>query len=554
MLERNFPFSGITPPLSYAALYGQYRWPELPTFNIGVVACDRHADLRSPAIHLDSGQGHTESWFFSDLKQASNRLANALSAQGIRRGDRVAIFLSQSVELVIAHLATYKIGAVAVPLFTLFGPEALQYRVNDSEASVLITDSAHAEWVLDNPQAMPTIRHLVVTDKKLPHTHYWPDWLQDARDAFTPVVTSPDDPAIIIYTSGTTGHAKGALHGHRILLGHLPGVSLPHNVAPQPGDFFWTPADWAWIGGLFDVLFPALFWGLPVLAYRMPKFDPEEAFRLMERWAVKNVFLPPTAIKMMRQIPRPRDRYSLTLRSLASGGEPLGDETRDWALTELGIHINEFYGQTECNLVLSNSTSLFDARPNSMGKPVPGHHVTVIDNEGHAVGPGTVGEIAVKRPDPVMFLEYWRKPRETREKFLGDYLRTGDVGRYDEEGYFYFVGRDDDIISSSGYRIGPAEIEETLVKHPAVVMAGVVGVPDPLRGQIVKAYVQVKESAKPGPELARELQDWVKSRLAAYEYPRSIEFVSEFPMTLSGKIQRNLLRKKAEQDRLANPD
>lgn len=543
MLERRYP--AFNPSAFYEALYEQYRWPTLDTFNIAVMSCDRHADLSTSAILVDHGNGEVESWSYAQLKASSNRLANALHAHDVGRRDRVAILLSQGAELVISHLATYKLGAVTVPLSILFRQKALSHRINDAGAKVVITDSAHAQEVLDLLSDMPSVRMVIVTDSKVPGCQYWPDFLTASHDSLTPVVTHPDDPAIIIYTSGTTGLAKGALHGHRILLGHLPGVSLPHNLAPQDGDFFWTPADWAWIGGLFDVLFPALFWAVPILAYRMPKFDPEEAFALMDRWAIRNAFLPPTAIKMMRQVPHPTARHTLSLRSLASGGEPLGVKTRQWAQEELGVTINEFYGQTECNLVLSNSSSLFETRDNSMGKAVPGHQVTVIDEEGHPVAPGITGNIAVRKPDPVMFLGYWNNPLATEQKFVGEWLRSGDIGSYDSDGYFYFVGRDDDIISSAGYRIGPAEIEETLVQHPAVVMAAVVGVPDALRGQMIKAYVQVADGVTPGSELVSELQQWVKSRLAAYEYPRAIEFVKTFPMTPSGKIQRNLLRQKS---------
>ncbi|MDP8952369.1 MAG: AMP-binding protein, partial [Actinomycetota bacterium] len=335
---------------------------------------------------------------------------------------------------------------------------------------------------------------------------------------------------------------KGALHGHRILPGHLPGVSLPHDLAPRGGDLFWTPADWAWIGGLFDVLFPALRWGLPVVAHRMPRFDPEKAFALMESWGVRNAFLPPTALKMLRTISRPRERWELELRTLACGGEPLGEETFNWAKEELSIRINEFYGQTECNLVLSNCNTLTSAKLGSMGRPVPGHHVSVIDDEGEALDPGEVGEVAIRRPDPVMMLGYWNNEEATKKKFVGDWLKTGDLASVDEEGFFHFVGRDDDIISSAGYRIGPAEIEDTLVKHRDVLMAAAVGKPDPLRGEVVKAFVILREGRSGSEDLATELQDLVKDRLGAHEYPREVEFVRELPMTHSGKIQRKVLR------------
>ncbi|MCL6599170.1 MAG: acyl-CoA synthetase [Alicyclobacillus macrosporangiidus] len=558
---------------SYEQMYQRFRWRIPALYNIGVSACDRHAAIHPnhPAILYDRGDGNHETWTFSDLRDASNRLANALEGLGCKRGDRVAILLSQCPQVPVAHLAVYKMGGIAVPLFTLFGTDALQYRLSDSGARVLITDLANAERLRDLWPELPDLTHIVIVDDAgassgEPQYHsvhvragkaslvgyeraylHWNDLLLASSPTYTPAQTTSDDPAIIIYTSGTTGPAKGALHGHRILLGHLPGVSLPHEFAPQQGDLFWTPADWAWIGGLFDVLFPALHWGVPVLARRMRKFDPELAFSLMERWSVRNVFLPPTSLKMMRQISNPQERWRLQLRTVASGGEPLGQETLDWGRTTLGKEIHEFYGQTECNLVLSNNAKLFAPRPNSMGRPVPGHRIAVIDERGEEVGPGELGEVAVRRPDPAMFLSYWNRPEQTAVKFVGDWMRTGDLGRVDSDGYFYFVGRTDDVILSAGYRIGPAEVEEAVIKHPSVLMSAAVASPDPLRGEIVKLFVQLRPGWDATPALAREIQDWVKTRVGAHEYPREIEFVDSFPMTPSGKIQRHVLKRREYQ-------
>jgi acetyl-CoA synthetase len=461
---------------------------------------------------------------------------------GVEHGDRVAVLLSQSPELLIAHVAAYKLGAVVVPLFALFGEEALRFRLKDSGAKVIVTDAGHHEVVATLGEELPDLGHVILTDGEHAGAETFEALIRDASPRFEPVETRPEDPAIIIYTSGTTGSPKGALHGHGILLGHLPGVSLPHDLAPRAGDLFWTPADWAWIGGLFDVLLPALHWGLPVVSTRMRGFDPENAFDLMERWGVQNAFFPPTALKMMRTVENPRKRWTLELQTIGCGGEPLGEETFDWAREELGISINEFYGQTECNLVLSNCNTLMPARPGSMGRPVPGHHVAVIDGEGNELSPGEEGEVAVKRPDPVMMLGYWNNEEATREKFVGDWLKTGDLASVDDEGYFRFVGRDDDVISSAGYRIGPVEIEEVLIKHQDVVMAAAVGKPDETRGQVVKAFVVLREEREESEDLAAELQQLVKERLGAHEYPREVEFVEELPMTPTGKVRRNVLR------------
>nr|WP_198004751.1 acyl-CoA synthetase [Rubrobacter xylanophilus] len=538
--------------LDYETLYEGFSWDLPRPYNIGTDVCDRHAwePGRLALIH-DRGDGTAEKWTFRELKLASDRFANALRGLGVERGDRVAVLLSQTPQLPVAHIAVYKLGAVTVPLFALFGEDALRFRLSDSGARVIVTDEEHFEVAASLREELEELEHVVLTGGGRAGALGFDDLVREASPFFRPVETGPDDPAIIIYTSGTTGSPKGALHGHRILLGHLPGVSLPHDLAPRRGDLFWTPADWAWIGGLFDVLFPALHWGLPVLSCRMRRFDPERAFDLMERWGVRNVFLPPTALKMMRAVGSPRSRWRLELETLACGGEPLGEESLAWAREELGLPINEFYGQTECNLVLSNCSAIMPIKPGSMGRPVPGHRVAIIDAEGRELPPGEVGEVAVLRPDPVMMLGYWNNERATEAKFVGDWLRTGDLATRDGEGYFRFVGRDDDVITSSGYRIGPAEIEETLVKHPRVLMAAAVGRPDPVRGEVVKAFVVLREGE--GDEaLAEELKELVRRRLGAHEYPREVEFVPELPLTATGKIRRNVLRAR-ERERVRRP-
>ncbi|AEJ42536.1 AMP-dependent synthetase and ligase [Alicyclobacillus acidocaldarius subsp. acidocaldarius Tc-4-1] len=533
--------------LPYEAMYAKFRWPTPDRLNIAEWACRRHARVcpNAPAIWYDVDGGSAEMWTFGHLWRTTSRLAWALRDLGVPTGGRVAILLPQSPQLAAAHLASYAIGAIAVPLFTLFGTDALRYRLQDSGATVVVTGSEQANQIMDIRADLPDLEHVIVTDARVPGTQFWDDVLALASSAeYHPMDASPDDPAVLIYTSGTTGSAKGALHDHRILLGHLPGVSLPHDFAPQPGDVFWTPADWAWIGGLYDVLLPALCWGVPVVAHRMRKFDPERAFALMERWRVRNAFMPPTSLKMMRHITDPRSRWHLHLRTLATGGEPLGAELLSWAREALGLSIHEFYGQTECNLVVANCSACFPPKPGSMGRPVPGHDVAVIDENGHVVSPGVIGEIAVRRPDPVMFIGYWNRPEETAAKFVGDWLKTGDLGRMDEEGYLWFVGRADDVITSAGYRIGPVEIEEAALQHSAVVMAAAVGTPDPVRGEVVKLFVKLREGVPANECLTAELQNWVKERVGAHSYPREIEFVDELPLTPSGKVRRRALRER----------
>ena len=525
----------------YDALYRQFRWEIPARYNIGVSCCDRWAAQepdRLAILHVRP-DGRSDNITYGWLRETSNRLANVLAAQGVARGDRVAIMLPQAPEVAAAHIAIYKLGAVALPIAVLFGPDALAYRLQNSGAKALITNAQGMAKLEQVRNEVPDLACALAIDGNLP------DLLARASSGFTAVDTGPDDAAMMIYTSGTTGQPKGALHGHRVLLGHLPGVELPHYPFPLSGDRYWTPADWAWAGGLLDVLLPSLHHGVPVVARRFDKFDPEEAFALMAQADVRNTFIPPTALRMMRAIPSPRGRHAFKLRTIASGGESLGVEALDWGREAFGLTINEFYGQTECNLVVASCAQLGLSKAGAMGKAVPGHTVAVIGRDGAVLQAGEIGQIAVRRPDPVMFLEYWGRPDATREKFIGDWMTTGDEGVVDEVGYIAFVGRDDDVITSSGFRIGPGEIEDCLLRHPAVALAAAVGKPDPIRTEIVKAFVVLKPGRQPSDALAAEIQSFVKTRLSAHEYPREVAFIGELPMTTTGKVIRRKLREMA---------
>ena len=536
---------------SYKEVYDSFRWDIPERYNIGVDICDKWANQRYRlALIYEDEKGVERKWTFWELKRLSNQLSNALIAHGIGRGDRVGILLPQCPETAISHIAIYKIGAIAIPLFTLFGPEALQYRLSNSEAKAIITNSENLQKILSIKDQLPNLEVIICTGKDIAEEalSFW-DIIEKGSVYFDPVETRADDPALIIYTSGTTGPPKGALHAHRTVLGHVPGVEFPHNFFPQEGDLFWTPADWAWVGGLIDVLFPSWHHGVPVLAFRARKFEPEQAFHIISKYGVRNSFMPPTALKLMRQVKDPKSRYDFQMRSIGSGGEPLGEELLDWGREIMGLTINEFYGQTEVNLVIGCCYEVMEIRPGSMGLPIPGHRVEVVDDSGNIVPSGEVGEIAIKRPNPVMFLEYWKNPEATEEKFIDDWCLTGDLARRDEDGYFWFVGRKDDIITSAGYRIGPAEVEDCIIKHPKVAMVAVVGVPDKIRGEIVKAFVVLKPDIKPTQEIEEELKGFVKQRLAAHEYPREIEFVDSLPMTATGKIMRRELKKREMEKR-----
>jgi acetyl-CoA synthetase len=543
----------LKPGKTYDEVYSRFRWEIPENYNIGVDICDKWAHQRYRlALIYESEKGRVEKYTFWDLKQLSSRLANGLRAKGLIQGDRLGILLPQCPETAISHIAAYKIGAVAIPLFTLFGTDALEYRLSNSEAKGIVTDAANLPKIMEIRENLPHLQTILVTAGEIPDNvlAFW-ELVEKGSPDFQPVDSKADDPAIIIYTSGTTGPPKGALHAHRTLLGHLPGVEFPHNFFPKEDDFFWTPADWAWIGGLIDVLFPSWHHGIPVLAHRAKKFDPEEAFHLIAKYGIRNAFMPPTALKLMRQVKNPRQRHNFNMRSIGSGGETLGEELLDWGRDTMGLTINEFYGQTECNLIVGCCAEIMQIRPGSMGRAIPGHRVDVIDEDGNPAPADIVGEIAVQHPDPVMFLEYWQNPKATRKKFIGDWLLTGDLARRDDNGYFWFNGRTDDVITSAGYRIGPAEIEDCLMKHPSVAMVAAVGSPDKVRTEIVKAFVVLKPGMTPGAGLADDIKKFVKVRLAAHEYPREIEFVSELPMTATGKIMRREL-KKLEIERKSN--
>ncbi|WP_422027787.1 AMP-binding protein [Roseovarius sp.] len=507
---------------SYEALCGGFRWNLPERLNMAAQVCDYWAETAPDRLAiLDLSDGRQEV-SYGRLREMADGLAQALVARGVGRGDRVGVLRSQGAWCAAAHVAIWKIGAISIPLFKLFKQEALTSRVSDAGAAVVVTDAEGVGML----EALPGVAAFVPEEEALP------------EGRFETVETGAEEPAVLIYTSGTTGSPKGALHAHRVLTGHLPGVEVSHDFLGEEGDCLWTPADWAWIGGLFDVLMPGLALGVPVVAARLAKFTPEECVRIVGEGAVKNVFFPPTALRMLKAA----DVRIEGLRTVASGGEPLGAEMLDWGRTAFGVTINEFYGQTECNMVASSCGALFAATPGCIGRPVPGHEIAVLDGDGQPTE--EEGDVAIRRGSASMMLEYWQRPEETAAKFRGDWMLTGDRGTWEGE-YLRFVGREDDVITSAGYRIGPAEIEDCLLKHPAVATVGVVGKPDEMRTEIVKAYVVLKDGVAASEELAGRLQDFVKERLASYSYPREIGFLDALPMTVTGKVIRKELKARA---------
>lgn len=527
----------------YDRLIAQFQWRLPAKFNIAQACCDRWAEATplAPAI-IDMNGGEAVVTHFAALRARANRFANMLQSHGVKAGDRVAILLPQMADVAIVHMAIYKLGAIAVPLAVLFGVDAIAYRLQDAGIKALITDGGGLAKIAQIELRPQTLETILCTDGASAGGIDLPRELASASEDFVTADTGLNDPAMMVYTSGTTGAPKGALHGHRVLLGHLPGTQYTHDFLPQSGDLLWTPADWAWAGGLLNILLPGLYFGLPVVARKFERFDPESAFDLMARTGVRNAFIPPTALRMMRAVESPRRRFKLSLRSIASAGESLGVEAFEWGRNELGIVVNEFYGQTECNQVLGACASIGVSKAGWIGRAVPGHRVAIIDSEGRVCKAGVGGQIAMLRPDPVMFLEYWNRPDATAAKYLGDWMLTGDQGVMDEQGYVQFSGRDDDVITSSGYRIGPGEIEDCLLRHPAVAIAAAVGKPDALRTEIVKAFITLRPGFAASDGLASEIQAFVRTRLSAHEYPREIAFIDDMPLTTTGKIIRRELR------------
>lgn len=532
----------------YSALYEKFHWNIPEHYNIAIDLCDKWARRepdRIALIHKNSQDQSTEKITYSALAAQSNQLANALTKAGIARGDRVALLLPQSPQTAISHIATYKLGGIVVPLALLFGLDGLEYRLNNCGAKALITNAQGLEKIKQIRSKLPNLEVVISVDGPDGDVQGFEGLTSGQDHNFEPVITRADDPALMVYTSGTTGPPKGALHAHRVLLGHCPGVEFSHEFFPQPQDVIWTPADWAWAGGIFNVLFPGLRYGVPVVSCHFGRFDPEAAFGLMEEYNIRNCFIPPTALKMLRVVEDPAKYFKLNLRTIASGGESLGKETYDWGREQLGLTINEFYGQTECNYVLSSCAKIGVTRPGAIGRAVPGHTVGIIDGDGKLLPAGEQGQIAMMRPDPVMFLGYWDNPEATCDKFIGDWLTTGDQGVMDMDGYVSFVGRDDDVITSAGFRIGPGEIEDCLLAHEAVALSAAIGKPDPLRTEIVKAFIILKDGFQPSDALTKDIQNFVKRRLSAHEYPREIAYVDSLPLTTSGKIIRRLLREQA---------
>jgi len=536
---------------SWDQLRANFRWKIPKKMNAAFYVCDVHSENKSRvAIFHEDYRGKKGKITFWELKKFTNKLANYLKSRGLSQGDRVVICLSQRPENIVSHIAIWKLGGVSVPLTILFGQDSLKFRLEHSDAKIAIIEDTVLDALRNIKGELKDLKETMVigeTELENNEVEFW-SAISEMSPHFEPVQLKSDDNMLLAYTGGSTGDPKGVVHRHSFIF-HVSGhYGALGNAEVRQGDVFWNPADFAWIAPLFDLAFPALFYGKPVLTYAWGgKFDPERAFKLIEDYRLSIVYMPPTALRMMRQVKYPEEKFDLcSVRVMVSGGESLGQTLPEWVEKTFGPQtlVHETYGQTECTFTTMNCQRYFEYKHN-IGKAPPGLEVDILDDEGTVLPPGEVGEIAVRAFDgnPIVFKGYWKKPEETKAKFMNNWMLSGDLGVKDKEGYFTFISRRDDIINSACYRIGPSGIEDTLIKHHAVAEAGVIGVPDDMRGEIPKAFVVLRKSYGPSEDLKTELQEFVKQKLAKHEYPRKIEFISHLPKTTTGKVRRADLRK-----------
>jgi acetyl-CoA synthetase len=539
----------------WAEIYDEAGWGAPDRLNVAHETCDRHAEADSDRVALRyvGVDGSTESLTFGQLRDRSNAFANALESAGVDRGDRVFSYMSRVPDHYAAMIGTLKRGAVWGSVNERFGPDGIAYRLDDCDARAVVTTASNRGTVADALDDAPSVGTVFTLpdgddggagggsglredDVNLAEV------LDGASTEYESVETAGEDDALLYYTSGTTGPAKGVLHEHR----WVAGVAATQRFAVdlREDDLYWSTADLGWLTGPINTL-GAWFWGTTLFTYE-GEFDPERWAELLDEYPVSVLFSVPTAYRMLRTEENVLEGVDLDLRHALSIGEPLSAGVIEWAEDRLGVTVHDTYGQTETgNMVINNYPSM-EVRPGSMGRPLPGVESAVVDPEtGEPLEPGETGEIAHRGEFPCFFAGYWEKPEKTEACFENGWYLSGDLAHRDEDGYFWFEGRADDVILSSGYRIGPFEVESSLGEHPAVAEAAVVPKPHPERGNIVKAYVVLDET-EPSDGLVEGMRDHVKSELSAHEYPREIEFVGELPKTVTGKIRRTELRDRTD--------
>jgi len=532
---------------------GQRLVIDIPSHaNIGHDTFGCHAkgkNASKTALIFEDLSGAVEKYTFAELHTLALRFAKGLKNLGVQRGDVVAVHTGQRPETAIAHAGIHYLGGIVLTLSQLYGPDTVEHILKDSECKIIISESAAWASLRKHRERFESLEHCILNKSIESDEILFTDVLTTDHTGFQPVDTLADDPALLMYTSGSTGMPKGMLHAHRIIHAYLPTLTMVFNLELDlPDQIFWSPADWAWVGGLLDLALPAWQSGQTVIASQH-RFSAEWAFEFMSRHKVTHSFMTPTALKRLAEISNPKERWSLSLRVICTGGESLPSDVVRWTKDSIGIVCNEFYGLTEFNHMVGNCEALYPIVPGSMGRSLPGRTVAIINEEGQTQNDGVVGEIASWQPDdPSQFLGYWGQPGVPKTMRIGNWLRSGDLALRDADGYFWYQGRNDELIKSAGYRIGPAEVEDTLSRHPKVAEAAVVGRPNKERGQVVVAFVRLAQQVDPTSELKQELQEYVKVNLAYYKYPREVIFVESFPMTSSGKIRRKALREQFDNE------
>ena len=521
-------------PAPYDEMVAAWRWEVPGTYNI----CADVLDKRDPgrlAMLWEDWQGVERRLTFGDMQALTARTANALADHGLAAGDRVAVMLPPLPDSAAAMLAAYKLGAILLSLSVLYGDDAIAHRLRDCGAKAIVTNAENRHRIDRIRGELPGLEHVLCIDEAFGAA------VAAASDRRETLATSAETPAQIYYTSGTTGLAKGIVHAHRYLLAHNE-FELVHDLREE--EPFHSTGEWAWIAGIVPGILGPWRHGTPIVVFaRKGGYDPAETLYVVEKYGVRNVFATPTALRAMAALGEVGPRYpKIDLRIACSAGEPLNPEVMHWFERQFGLQPFDYYGLSESYPLCANFPTL-TVRPGSMGRPMPGWHVELLDEEERPVPRGEAGEICLRaRSNPHYPLGYWNRPEDSAEVFGGDWFHTKDVARQDEDGYVWYEGRNDDVIISAGYRIGPFEVESAVVSHPQVVEAAAVAAPDELRGHIVKAFVRLLPGVEPTDALAAEIKRHVRASLSAYAYPREIEFVDDLPKTLTGKIRRIELR------------
>lgn len=539
-------YNSVYKNFSKRKYFSELEWFKNGKLNAAYNAADRHASTwrkNKVALIWESAEGQEEKFTFLDLKRQSNRFANVLKKLGIKRGQRVFFFLGRVPALYIGFLGAIKTGAIAGTMFAAFGPKAIQDRLGNSQASVLVTDPALVKRVYKVKKNLPHLKKIIIVGKKkLKKAEFsYEAEMEKASEKFKVAHMKPTDSAFMLFTSGTTGLPKGVIHSHlAILHEHLTAKWV---LDLQENDVYWCTADPGWVTGIGYSILGSWSSGATELVYE-GRFDAEKWYELIEKHRVSIWYTAPTAIRMLMKfglaIVRKYDLSSL--RHLCSVGEPLNPEPIFWGLKAFNLPFHDNWWQTETGGMCIANFPCLDIKPGSMGKPVPGVIAEIINENGKHVRAFVEGDLALKPSWTGMMKEIWRRPKKYKSYFFKGWYISGDRAFKDKDGYFWFVGRADDVIKTAGERVGPFEVESALVEHPAIVEAGVIGKPDPLRGQIIKAFVTLNPGFKASEKLKKEIQVFVKKHLAGHAYPREIEFRKYLPKTRSGKIMRRMLR------------